>query len=523
MSPSFRLTLSATLLLLSVAGPASAQYMKITTDNPSDPTRLRSSGSTLLTITLDTNHDRDGSLQTCNSHTLAAGCGSPSSGQPLDLFSYTITLSAVGGTVSWGTFTAADPTYVVLGPDLASNTQTEFTRASGTFTPAGLVTLGSIPVTVVSGAPAIQIAHGPQTLNPFGFGTGFGTTCDAFQYSNTYLLGDPAFVCVSGDWFDVDGAAAPLQGSGSGCPTAAPGGIYSGLVGVPLQFDGTGSFDPDGNPLTYAWDFDATNGIQVDATGPTPSHTFSAFGSYTVTLTVADNGNPPCSNTATTFAYIQDWCDVTIFNGYEPIRLGSGRSWFAFIQPASPCYNNSDVILSSLTMTLALVNGGVSAHADTKKTAVGGDRSGDGIGEIRATFSNESLQAMFGSSPSGTYVVAIRADLVNGGKIRGVQYVQMVRSGGQTFAAASVSPNPLNPEATLTFTTTRPGAVRVDLFNIQGQLVRRLVDDPAMVAGVHEATIDGRGSRGEKLPSGVYYIRGTSSEGEFKQLITILK
>jgi flagellar hook assembly protein FlgD len=91
------------------------------------------------------------------------------------------------------------------------------------------------------------------------------------------------------------------------------------------------------------------------------------------------------------------------------------------------------------------------------------------------------------------------------------------------FSAAIVSPNPLNPEATLTFTTTRPGAVRVDLFNIQGRLVRRIVDDPAMAAGTHEAIIDGRGSRGEKLPSGVYYIRGTSSEGEFKQLITILK
>jgi flagellar hook assembly protein FlgD len=81
----------------------------------------------------------------------------------------------------------------------------------------------------------------------------------------------------------------------------------------------------------------------------------------------------------------------------------------------------------------------------------------------------------------------------------------------------------LNPSATLTYVTTRPGFVRIDLFNVQGRLVRRLVEDPMMTAGTHETTIDGRGSRGEKLPSGVYYIRGTSAEGEFKHLITILK
>ena len=61
------------------------------------------------------------------------------------------------------------------------------------------------------------------------------------------------------------------------------------------------------------------------------------------------------------------------------------------------------------------------------------------------------------------------------------------------------------------------------MFDIQGRLVRRLVDEPALEAGVQEAKIDGFGPRGEKLPSGVYYIRGVSSEGAFKQLVTILK
>jgi len=53
--------------------------------------------------------------------------------------------------------------------------------------------------------------------------------------------------------------------------------------------------------------------------------------------------------------------------------------------------------------------------------------------------------------------------------------------------------------------------------------VRRLVDEPSMAAGAHEATIDGRNQRGESLPSGVYFIRGTLSEGAFREIITILK
>src|ERR1700704_329285 len=62
--------------VLGVTSGANAQYMKITTDNPTDNTKMRpGTATTILTITLDTDHDRNASLQSCNSHT-AANCGS---------------------------------------------------------------------------------------------------------------------------------------------------------------------------------------------------------------------------------------------------------------------------------------------------------------------------------------------------------------------------------------------------------------------------------------------------------------
>src|SRR5437899_763524 len=147
------------------------------------------------------------------------------------MFSYTIALKAVGGTVTWGTFTAADAAYTDTSPQIQSNTEVEInkSRPTGTFTPPGVVTLGTIPVTVVADSPAIQVQIGASTINPFGFGTAFGTECDGFFFPNTYVIGDPTDPCgattgIPGDWFDWDGAKPPTGGNNApsiSAPTSA--------------------------------------------------------------------------------------------------------------------------------------------------------------------------------------------------------------------------------------------------------------------------------------------------------------
>jgi trimeric autotransporter adhesin len=64
--------------------------------------------------------------------------------------------------------------------------------------------------------------------------------------------------------------------------------------GRELAVDGSGSTDPEGAALTYAWDF----GDGETGTGATAGHTYAADGTYTVRLTVTDAGGESSSSTA---------------------------------------------------------------------------------------------------------------------------------------------------------------------------------------------------------------------------------
>ena len=76
---------------------------------------------------------------------------------------------------------------------------------------------------------------------------------------------------------------------GNGTPTAsAAANPQSGVAPLNVQFDGTGSTDPNGDPLTYAWDLDG-DGAFDDSTSPTPSFTYTQAGTVTAGLRVTDS------------------------------------------------------------------------------------------------------------------------------------------------------------------------------------------------------------------------------------------
>jgi PKD repeat protein len=66
--------------------------------------------------------------------------------------------------------------------------------------------------------------------------------------------------------------------------TASP---TSGPAPLTVQFNGSGSSDPDGDALSYAWDLDG-DGAYDDSTAANPSFTYATAGTYTTRLRVTD-------------------------------------------------------------------------------------------------------------------------------------------------------------------------------------------------------------------------------------------
>src|SRR5690606_7634870 len=119
----------------------------------------------------------------------------------------------------------------------------------------------------------------------FGDGSPEKTTANA---SHTYTTPGEytATLTVTDDHGATDTATVVVTVIANQAPTAVINASpQEGPRALPVQFDGTASVDPEGDPLTYAWDFgDGSNG-----SGPTPMHTYTTAGEYTATLVVADD------------------------------------------------------------------------------------------------------------------------------------------------------------------------------------------------------------------------------------------
>lgn len=123
-----------------------------------------------------------------------------------------------------------------------------------------------------------------QPLELRDFGTGLGAIVDMAVHPLTGELW----------WSLVDvGQVQRLRFTGNFTPLAqAAASPTSGPAPLAVQFDASGSVDPEGQPLQYLWDFG--DGSPPSA-AVAPLHVYASAGSYRALLTVEDDGGQQAS------------------------------------------------------------------------------------------------------------------------------------------------------------------------------------------------------------------------------------
>ena len=207
----------------------------------------------------------------------------------------------------------------------------------------------------------------------------------------------------------------------------------------------------------------------------------------------------------------------------RPIQVGAGPPFFCpSIEPLPGAFDTGDIDLATVSMRSIGTGTVETIRAVSPKQTRTTDLDGDGILELPVCFTRADLAQLFSRVRGRQDVdVTIEGCLVCGGAFRAP--LALTVQGRKPHPVAAIRPNPLNPVGILEYSTTRPGPVRVRLYDTSGRLVRILVDVPLAPAGEHSVVVGAEESGHQPLASGVYFYRIESTDGVAAGSFTVLK
>lgn len=357
-------------------------------------------------------------------------------------------------------------------------------------------------------------ASGSVTWTPgAGQAGSYAIQFDASQYPNPFHMVTQRDTCTTQITI-VSSNVAPL---------AEAGGPYSGVQGVPVTFNGTGSTDPNGDALQFAWAFgDGTIG-----SGSISTHTYVVPGDFTSHLTVTD----PRGLTASDFATVSIARDlpVRVFtsgsNGTTRLPHGKPMTCFRIESSSTGSFVPAEVLPETVTLRYTdPICGPLEAHATAAKAAPVADADRNGVLEYEACFSRSALSTVAACLPGGTSVVQldVSGSLASGDRFHGTVMHTMISGGGSLSAA--VAPNPIGEATALEFTTRTAGFATARLYDIRGRLVATVFDNRLMPAGSHQMALGSLHRLHGRLASGVYFLSiRTEHDGSETRAVTIMR
>jgi len=299
-------------------------------------------------------------------------------------------------------------------------------------------------------------------------------------------------------------------------PVAVTDAPFLGIVGRPVSFDGSRSRDPDGDPLGYLWEF----GDGTGATTAKASHVYSSTGEFPVTLTVRD---PSIATTVTASVRVQGFAAARAYFAGGPgaaLAAGAGNDVCVRVEPFGASFDCAELGQAKDFVTL---DAGAAGRITAIGPETGGGADGDrnNIADRGIMFSAADVAGLLARSTGKEMTLTVQGSLSGGGSFTAPLQISLLKHPGPL--AAGMSPNPMNPSADFSFVTTRAGRVDLRIYDSQGRLVRRVLEGETLPAGYHQMTIDGRGDRGQRLSSGVYYYWIGTAEGSARGRFAVLR
>ena len=327
--------------------------------------------------------------------------------------------------------------------------------------------------------------------------------------------------------------------------------------------DATGSSDPDGQLLSYSFDFGDGTIVASSAT-PTQTHTYAA-GNWIGHFTVTDSAGVsrtvqvpvivapvmPGSNFALNPSVETDLTGWTVYAGSALQRVTGGFDGPHGIQIVGP----DSLVTFGVTDSPNWVTQTPQSHLGVPYRFSAWVRSPSSTGRARLQVREFKNGVKVGSTTFSPFVplastwqlVTVDRTVLMAGSTLDFHVLDYPVVPNETMIVDNISiqaiaptagiddllghaefaviaaPNPVRSGGNVAFAMPHSGFARIDVIDLSGRRVRLLLDEREVSAGPHREWFDGRGSDGARLASGIYFYRVATASGSATRRFAILR